>query len=99
MNPELEKRIDKLEQEIQSLKSFTTIPFDVDKAFRSRFGIDNLSLIAASVKSASSENVTAVTGVNFIAETTTTNTVLDNPDIFLEVIVDNTIYYLPAFTS
>lgn len=99
MNPDHEKRIEELEREIQSLKSFTTIPFDVDKAFRARLGIDNLSSVRESVKVVASENVAAITNIDFGTQSTETNTVLDNPDIFLEVTVNGTVYYLPAFTS
>lgn len=101
----LQRQIDELQKQIDTLKSSTTIPFDIDGAFRKRLGIESLvtdreldAYIIASSKSASSENVTAVTSVNFVAETVGTNTVLDNPDGFLQIVISGTTYYLPYFT-
>jgi uncharacterized protein YigA (DUF484 family) len=96
---QLQEQINKLQEEINKLKSTTSIPFEVDNAFRDRFGIADFAKIVVSSKSATSENVTAVTSVDFLGESTLTNTVLDNPDIYLQVMLNGTMYYFPAYTS
>ena len=99
MNNELEQ----LKRELQELKDWKksleashSIPLNIHQAFTARFV--SAGSIRPSSKSASSENVTAVVSVNFGAQTVGTNTVLDNPDAFLEVVVGNTTYYIPVFT-
>lgn len=52
MEKETEQRIQKLEQEIKMLKSFATIPFEVDKAFRERLGITPLNRIPIALQNA-----------------------------------------------
>lgn len=93
------QRIEQLEAFCKSLQSASTIPFQVDAAFRARF-LANQQIIKKSSKSASSENISAVTSINFVASTYGTNSVLDNPDEFIEVkLTDGTTAYIPAFTS
>ncbi|MCK9370984.1 hypothetical protein M0R04_13825 [Candidatus Dojkabacteria bacterium] len=98
MEQELLQRINKLEKEIQDLKSFATIPFLVEGAFRERLGINLISPLIISSKVVSSENITAVTSVDFVGQSVGTNSVLDNPDGFLQVIVSGTTYYIPVYT-
>ena len=57
-----------------------------------------LQRLTLSSKAADSEDATPIASVNFGAQSTTTMTVLDNPDAFLEVVINNTTYYIPAFT-
>lgn len=59
MEQELKNRISKLEQEIQNLKSFTTISFEIDGAFRERF---RLSKIAKIIDNAPMTAITAPSG-------------------------------------
>lgn len=60
MNKDYEKRIDELEKIVKSLSSSTTIPLNVDGAFRKRLGIDSLSKVKlnTSTKSTTSEIIT-----------------------------------------
>lgn len=77
---------------MESLKNAHSIPLSVDQSFRARF-LSGIGSFAVSAKSASSENVA-------IDESgSATHTVLDNPDIFVQIQIGSTIYYIPAFTS
>ena len=96
-NKQLEQRITELENKIKSLTSSTTIPLEIDGAFRKRFDLNNFSKVLVSSKSATSENKNAVMTVNFSGETVTTDSVLDNPDGFLQVNINGTVYYLPYY--
>lgn len=87
---ELQKKVDTLEKQIKLLTASSTIPFDVDKAFKTRLQIDSLAKITTSSKSASSEQI----AVN----SATSTPVMLSPDAFLQVTVSGTIYYIPVFT-
>jgi glutamate mutase epsilon subunit len=94
---EVLRQIAELKAEIDKMKSASTIPIEVDAAIRARF-FDNLQKMKIqSAKAASSENVNAVVSVNFGLQTTTTNSVLDNPDGFLAVDIEGVTYYLPYY--
>lgn len=75
---------------IQSLKNGATIPYEVDAAFRSRFsrGIG----LSVSAKGANTEDQ----AVNEAGSATFD--VLGDPDGFLEVSINGTVYYIPYFT-
>jgi len=88
----LEKKLDSLEKKINSLDAFTTIPFNVEQAFRVRFGLDSFSSLSVSSKSATSENqVVNESG-------SSTYTVLKLPDGFRDLIVDGTTLSFPYYT-
>lgn len=92
MDTETEQRIKKLEREIAQLKSFTTIPFEVEGAFKTRLGIAELARISVSTKGVDTEDVTVnEAGASSYA-------VMNDPDIFLQLSVSGTTYYIPAFT-
>lgn len=82
----LEQRITALEEENKKLRASTTIPFDVDAAFRTRLGTPK-----SSSKVSTSENQAVDEGGSM------TYSVLKAPDGFLEVSIGATIYYLPYY--
>jgi hypothetical protein len=89
MNDELLNRVSKLERELNALKSSSTIPFEVDRAFRDRFR--DILVLNVSSKNASSEDQAVDEGG------ISTYAVLGDPDGFLEVIIAGTPYYLPYY--
>ncbi len=94
---QLTEEINALRQEVNSLKANTTIPLDIAEAFKVRI-LNGNQFLSLSSKSASSENIAAVTAVDFVGQTVTTNTVLDNPDGFLQIKIRGVNYYLPYFS-
>jgi hypothetical protein len=89
-NEQLQKEIEMLKQEIQNLKSSTTIPYDVDQAFRVR--LSDLLALSVSSKGVNTEDVTVnEAGVASYA-------VMNDPDGFLQVTLNGTVYYLPYFS-
>lgn len=91
-NEELLRRIEQLENEIKLLKAATTIPHDVEQAFRERFRLSSFTAIEGSAKGATSENQT-------VSESgSSTYSVLTAPDAFLQVTIGVTTYYIPVFT-
>lgn len=91
-NKELTIEVEKLKAEVNALKSFSTIPFDVDVALRERLGINLLSKLLVSAKGATTENQAVAEGG------AASYSVLKPPDLFLQVIVSGTTYYLPVYT-
>lgn len=87
---QLKQRIEKLEEELNKLRSSTTIPFEVDRAFRDRF--KNILAISVSAKGASTEDQAVDEGGS------ATYSVMGDPDGFLQVSIAGTIYYLPYFS-
>lgn len=49
-------QIDELRNEINMLKNSNSIPIEMDRAFRERFGLNQFSPLSSSAKSSSSEN-------------------------------------------
>ena len=89
---ELTIEVEKLKAEVNALKSFASIPFDTDKAFRERLGINSLSKLLVSTKGATTENqAVSEAGAGSYS-------VLKPPDLFLQVIVSGTTYYVPVYT-
>lgn len=88
MNP-LEQRVKALEDKFKSLQSSTTIPYDIDGAFRKRFA-SSIGLVASS-KGANSEDVT----INEAGSAS--KDVLGDPVGFLEVMVGGSIRYIPYY--
>ena len=87
---ELQQQIQHLQQQLDALRNAAGIPFAVEQAFRVRLA-DLTPKI--STKSATSENraVNEAGGSSY--------SVLGIPDGFVEVTVDNVVYYLPFYTS
>lgn len=95
MNPEIEqlkKDIEELKRTVDALRSSTTIPLEVDAAFRKRFGIKDFSKLSTSTKSATSENQ----AVNEAGAAS--YSVLKAPDGFDERLDGSTVKYYPYFT-
>lgn len=90
MSPEqLTARIVALENRLKTFEAASTIPYEVDQAFRSRLK-SSLGL-SVSAKSATSENK----AVNEAGASS--YSVLNIPDGFLQVTVGATTYYVPIF--
>lgn len=87
----MEERVKKLEDIIKLLMSSTTIPQNIDGAFRKRFNLDDVSRVKKSSKGATTENKT----VNEAG--TDTYSVLKSPDGFLEVNINGVTYYIPYY--
>ncbi len=87
-------KLAELENKVKALEAAATIPYEVDSAFRERFGLnrlDSTSLIASS-KGATSENH-AVNEAGIA-----TYSVLGIPDGYLEVTVGGSVKYIPIYT-
>lgn len=100
MEQELLQRIETLEAKLKKLESTTTIPLEVDRAFRARLGLEDLASLdyvnglaipAVSAKGADTEDVS----VNEAGAGT--YAVMGDPDGFLEVPIAGTTYYVPYF--
>jgi hypothetical protein len=90
MSPEQEQKLNEIYAFMQSLKANSTIPIEVDGAFRTRLtGILGLTV---SAKSANSEDVS----VNEAGAAS--YSVMNDPVGFLEVDIDSVTYYIPYFT-
>ena len=89
---DLEKRITTLEQEMNALKASTTIPIDVDGAFRDRLGILNLALLAESTKNPSTETQAVAEGG------VASYSVAKPVDGFREFVVGGSVLYIPYYT-
>lgn len=90
MNPDikrLEERIKQLETKLEALGNSSTIPFNVDRAFRTRLASSNL---ATSSKSASSEDE-AIDEAGIA-----THNVLKRPDGYLQADISG-IKYIPFY--
>lgn len=85
----LDQQLKELKQEFEKLTASSTIPYDVEQAFRTR--LDDLSLKVSS-KSSSSENQAVNEGGG------ASYNVLKNPDGFLELQKDSQVYYIPYFS-
>lgn len=90
---ELKTKIEELERKIKLLEASATIPKNVEDAFRERLRLEIISSITSSSKGASTESQ----AVN--ESGASSYTVLKNPDAYLQVNVNGTIYYLAAWTS
>lgn len=90
MTPEELQKLNEVYEFMESLKASTTIPKDVDGAFRKRF--ENTQGVSVSSKDADSEDKS-------VDESGSSSyNVLTEPDIFLQVTISGTVYYIPAFT-
>lgn len=92
MNEDYQNRIEELERKFKALEAGGTLPKPVEDAFRERLRIDVITATTVSSKSISSENQSVnESGV-------ASYSVLKTPDVFLQVNIGGTIYYIPAFT-
>lgn len=92
-NEELQTKVEELERKIKLLEASSTIPKPVEDAFRERLRLEIISSITNSPKSSSSEGqLVNEAGI-------ATYSVLKNPDAYLQVIINGTVYYLSAWTS
>lgn len=94
---QLKKQVESLTKKISALESVTTIPHEVDRAFRQRF--KDIAGLSLSEKSTDSEDVTVVDSVNFGTSSTTTTAVLNDPDAWLQLTLNGIPYYIPTYTS
>lgn len=95
MNKELEQvknELAELKQQFELLKSTTTIPFDIDRAFYERYKMVEFARLSPSSKSASSESQTVAEGG------AATYTVLKNPDGFEQREVGGALRYYAYWT-
>jgi hypothetical protein len=92
---QLENELAQLKQEFNNLKNSSTIPIEIDQAFRERF--DELKLqitnFSGSVPKASTYRDQAVNEAGAASYN-----VLSSPSLFLVVNIKGTNYYIPAFT-
>ncbi len=88
---DLQSQINQLREEINTLKNSTTIPFDVGEAFKIRV-LEDLSKLKPSTKTAISENET----VN-IPAVPTSFTKIKQPDGFVEIVLNSSVYYIPYY--
>lgn len=87
-NEDLIRRIEELERFVKALQSSTTIPFEVDGAFRKRF---NDLVVTTSTKVATSEDQ----AVN--ESGASTYSVLKSPDLFGAVRLNGAVKYIPLY--
>jgi hypothetical protein len=91
MNP-LEKRIEELERIVKALSSTTTIPFNIEKAFKARLGISSFSKVSIA---------TDADPAQFLREVDESGAssydVMAPPDEILRVKFDGLDYDIPAF--
>lgn len=91
---DLQEQINELRQEIENLKSNSTLPKPVEDALRERLRIGDFTTITTQVaKGATSENQSVnEAGMN-------TYSVLKPPDAFLLTTINGTAYYISAWTA
>lgn len=90
---EIQKQIEELRKEIQSLKNTTTMPLEVENAIRDRLNIASFTPVRGSSKVASSENQAVDEGG------AASYSVLKPPDGYLEVTINGLVYYIPRFDT
>lgn len=91
-NEELNRRVTFLENFIRSIAGNTTIPHDVEQAFRSRLEIGELARLRASTKTAASETQAVSEGG------AASYNVAKPPDGFREFVVGGSTLYIPYYT-
>lgn len=85
---QMKRELEELKAWKKSLEMSHSIPLNIDQAFRARFAFG----LTTSSKSASSENRAVDEGGS------ATYSVLTTPDAFLQITINNTVYYIPVFT-
>ncbi len=89
---QLKLQVEDLQREVSSLKNTTTIPYEVDTAFRDRFEIASYAKLTASSKTAASE--TQAVSESGVAS----YNVAKPPDGFREFVVGGSTLYVPYYT-
>lgn len=89
----LQRELEQLKERVSRLDNTTTIPLEVDQAFRDRLGIGNFAAFEPSIKSASSENQVVNEAGSQIYS------VLKPPDGFRQITVGGTTFYIAVWTS
>ena len=90
---QLLQRIDELQQEIDLLKADSTIPYEVEQAFRKRLAISSYTPVVVSAKGANSEDVSVNEGG------VASYSVMNDPVGFLQVTIASNVYYIPFFNA
>ena len=85
MPEELEKRIQELEKVIQDMRVSATIPYDIGEAMADLLGGEELQKDGTGKSLTSEQHGAGAAG-------------LKNPEVWLEVTIDGTRYYVPAYT-
>lgn len=89
---QLQAQIDLLQQELNKLRNSTTIPFEVEQAFRFKLGISELTSLNASSKTAASETQSVnEAGVGSYS-------VAKPMDGFKQVTIGGSTLYIPYYT-
>ncbi len=85
---QLLNKIEELEKKLALLEADSTIPFNVEQAFRGRLRI--ATSLSASAKAATSESIPVNTGAGTLVQLF--------PDAFVQTTIGGVTYYLPAYT-
>jgi len=88
MTKEELQRLEILEAKIKALEADSTIPFDVEQAFRGRLRL--ITNPTASAKGATSETIPVNTAAGTLVQLA--------PDAFLETSINGTTYYIAVYT-
>lgn len=89
---QLQSQIDSLQQELNKLRNTTTIPYEVEQAFRFRLGIDNFTQLDASSKTTASET-------QAVNEAGASSYNVAKPmDGFKQVTIGGSTLYIPYYT-
>lgn len=89
---QLKKEVADLKAKWASLESADSISLSIDQAFRARFLSGGVGL-SVSTKTLNSEDILIDEAGNG------TSTVLDDPDYWLKVTINNTTYHIPAYNN
>lgn len=93
MTPDQEQKLNEVYDFIQKLKADSTIPYEVDQAFRKRLGIASFTPLVVSAKGTNSEDVSI--NESGIAS----HTVLADPSGFLQITIGSTAYHIPYYPT
>lgn len=93
MTPSERRKLEEIYSFMESLKASTSIPLEVDQAFRFRLGLDTVPLTAVSSKNADSEDIPVDEGGAALYD------VMGDPVGFLQLTLGNTTYYVPYFNA
>lgn len=89
---QLKLQVASLQNRLDALNSTSSIPWEIDQAFRDRF-ISSVPTITVSSKGVDTEDIT-------INESgSATKVVMNDPAAFLQTSVNGVVYYIPVFTS
>lgn len=90
MTPEQERKLNEVYEFVQSMRAAGTLPYEVEQALRTRF--DGGLGLTVSTKGVDTEDVTVNEGGS------SSYAVMNDPDGFLQVTINGTLYYIPIFT-